>query len=238
MASSLANSGSYRSKTGKLSDKFRGKQIRELTGDIVWGELKRIADEKDWERGTLDSYVSVWRVLFAYALKTERIMESPLDGKRISFEITEATRQGALPPPVIMSIPQTKRLLYESWNMRDRGMLQAMVVLLFAGLRPDAEMLKLTWDHLELENDLLNVGGDRSKRGSARTVKLCPAAIWLKHCDRTSRFKPMDWKWNWKRVRDRAGFGDSWVEDMTRHSFASYTYAITVILIEGTRSRR
>ena len=35
----------------------------------------------------------------------------------------------------------------------------------------------------------------------------------------------MDWKRNWKRVRDRAGFGDSWVEDMTRHSFASYTYA-------------
>ena len=33
--------------------------------------------------------------------------------------------------------------------MRDRGLLQAIVVLLFGGLRPNAEMLKLEWDDIQ-----------------------------------------------------------------------------------------
>ena len=224
---SLRTLRSYRNKTEPLLAKFGRKQVRELTGDVVWGELKLRARRAGWSRGTLDSYVSGWRVFFSFAQKMEMIVDSPLSGKRISFEIAEATKNGALPPPAILSVGDAGNLLRCAWEMRDKGMLQAVVVLLFGGLRPNAEMLKIDWDNIELDEGIVNIGGDRSKNeGSARSVKLCDAALeWLVMCPK-DRFKPTNWYRNWKTLRDNAGLGEDWVEDMTRHSFASYSFGL------------
>ena len=218
---------SYRSKTDPLRKQFGTMQIRELNGPAVWTELKRLSRTRGWGRGTLASYVSVWQVFFSYAQKTERIVESPLSGGRISFEIAQATKLGALQPPAILSVSDASILLRAAWEMRDRGLLQAIVVLLFGGLRPNAEMLKLEWDDIEMDEGILNVGGDRSKNEvSARSVNLCDAATqWLELCPE-GRFTPRNWKRNWEALRKATGLFSGWVEDTTRHSFASYSFGL------------
>ena len=64
-----------------------------------------------------------------------------------------------------------------------------------------------------------------SKTGGARQVEICPALkVFLggnAHPPEISVCPP-DWPRRWKRIRDGAGFGNAWVQDVLRHTYASY----------------
>ena len=271
---------SYSYKTQLLVDTFPDQFARYLDGEMVLSALFDLEKERGWSSGSFDSYVSVWKVFFSYCVAEEQMDSCPLSKKSIASKIKKHTEKGPLPPPVIPSIEDTRKLLREAWRTRDKGMLQAITVLVFGGLRPNAEMLSFEWRDYDPQG-FLNVGGDRSKNeSSARRVEICPVAVeWLDYAkaylnllrrkheaalaeiiekqkvgplsddDRKRkrdlrlnepllvttlkdehgaeivalRFKPNDWSRNWTRLRNSAGI-ENWVEDSTRHGWASYSF--------------
>lgn len=274
---------SYRNKTKVLVDAFPDQYARLLDGEKVFETLLNIQDLKGWSAGTVDSYISAWKAFFTYCRSKKQMVACPLSEESIADRIKKHTEQGALAAPVIPAISDSRNLMLEAWRARDRGMLQAIIVLLYGGLRPNAEMLLFEWSKYDPTGNL-HVGGDRSKNeGSARKIEICPVAIewmdyakgylaWKLHqhkeavatildkkqkegklCEedriqlrdlklkephlvttvrdehgqdvQALRFKPLDWPRNWPRVRKAAGI-TKWVEDSTRHGWASYSFGL------------
>ena len=117
-----------------------------------------------------------------------------------------------MPPPVIPTIEDTSSLLLEGWRARDKGMLQGILVLIFGGLRPNAEMMKFQWSNYDPEG-FLNVGGDRSKNeGSARRVKISDVAKqWLDYAKgyldvrKTAHFQEMSYLMKQRETKNSFG---------------------------------
>jgi integrase len=171
---------SYRYKTQVLVDAFPGQIARLLQGEAVWRVLQVLEEEKGWSPGTVDSYVSVWKAFFSYCLGEGQLLGCPISHGPLAKKIKKHTETGPLPAPVIPRVEDASRLLLQGWRLRDRGVLQGIVVLLFGGLRPTSEMLRFRWSDYDTQG-FLHVGGDRSKNeGSARRVELCEAGHeWL-----------------------------------------------------------
>lgn len=180
---SLRTLQSYRDQTRLLADEFTDRTVRSIKGDELWDYLLRLQDERNWSTGTVSKHNTGWKTFFQFCIDEEQIDRCPLKEKKIASRIKKHTEQGPLPAPAIPTIENTSSLLKEGWKARDKGMLQAIAVLVFGGLRPNAEMMKLQWSDYDRKGNegFINVGGDRSKNeGSARCVKICDAAIeWL-----------------------------------------------------------
>lgn len=105
-------------------------------------------------------------------------------------------------------------------------------ICLFAGLRP-GEAEQLDWAQVHFESEAIEVLAHTSKTRDSRFVKMEPTLIrWLKPFAKASglvagkKLRP-----RWKSVRESAGYGSAegqrrWVEDIMRHSYASYWLAI------------
>ncbi|MFI3243828.1 MAG: site-specific integrase, partial [Akkermansia sp.] len=101
-------------------------------------------------------------------------------------------------------------------------------LLVWAGLRP-AEVRRLRWADVDLRERSITVRSACSKTGGVRQVDVCGAlaASLAQYC---RRFKPndeaficpADWPQKWRQIRDTAGFAGRWVQDVLRHTFASY----------------
>lgn len=65
-----------------------------------------------------------------------------------------------------------------------------------------------------------------SKTGGVRSVEICPSLKQLlnsyKVSENASSICPKNWKHRWKDIRDDAGFKGLWVQDVLRHTYASY----------------
>ena len=214
------------SRTDYMEAHFGSKLVKELTPDGVWSALKELKASKAWSRRSLKNCVRTWLQLLNFAVKKEYIAMNPLLQPRIQFEIDEATKLGRQKPPAVLTAEQSRALLLAAYNHKDPNMLPIVAVMLFAGLRPGSEALKLTWDDFDWKRNCIGIGGDRSKCSvSARRVTLRPVLLaWLQRCNKTGSFLPSNWKRKWKAVRDEAGI-TQWVEDYTRHTFASYSWA-------------
>lgn len=223
---SLRHLQDLRNRTAPLESKFGQTNVKELNGPLVWGFLQKLQKSEKWSRGTLKGYVRVWRQFFNFARQKEYITDNPLNQPRIEFEIREATREKVKPSPAILTPEEAAALLKAAHDMQEGNMLPIVAVILFCGLRPESEALKLTWDDFDWERNCVCIGGDRSKSSvSARRVSLCDAILsWLNLSDRSKPFGPTNWKRRWKWVRDNAGL-TKWVPDISRHTFASYRWA-------------
>jgi hypothetical protein len=97
---------------------------------------------------------------------------------------------------------------------------RAVALLLFAGIRPDAEhgeISRLQWEDVGTEDIYVSPAvskvGDRHVPITPRLRRLIrghPAA---------GPVRPAGWKRTWQRIRKAAGIGD--MQDVTRHTFAS-----------------
>ena len=104
--------------------------------------------------------------------------------------------------------------------------LAAAGIMLFAGIRP-AEVERLRWKHVCLEDKVISIPPQHSKTGGARHVSLQPAlSSILKRVRRPADMPvtPANWKQKWRQVRARfsALNGRPWQADVLRHTFASY----------------
>lgn len=214
-----------KSRTRLIEETMGDRLLKELSPDLVWDTLQQLKRKRSWSRQNLKNYVRVWKQFFNFAVKKEYRSSNPLDQPRIKFEIEEATKAGRKSAPKVLSADQAGAMLEAAYELEELNMLPIVSVMLFAGLRPESEALKLTWDDFDWERNYVSIGGDRSKTGKPRRVALRPVLLrWLQMCNKSVPFKPINWQKRWKQIREKSGITE-WCEDYCRHSFASYSWA-------------
>ena len=185
---------------------------------------------EDWliERGT-DSrgLTRTTKALFTYAVEKKYIPEHP---------ITKKTPLPVIGSPSILEEAQWQSLVATALSSQDhknseRGEkidLLAWVVLgLWCGLRPEAEMSRLDWTDVNIEDGFVNVH-DNWKVKLGRHVTIPEAAkLLLNKCKRKKGpiVSPKNFRKRWEWLRKEAGVYADWDDDIMRHTYASLHYA-------------
>ena len=109
----------------------------------------------------------------------------------------------------------------------DGECLPSATLMLYAEVGPQ-EARRLQFQHIRLEEKALLIPVQHSKMGGARRVTIRPAALRYLRAFRTRPGEqplcPAEWERKWRLVRARAGWNKCrpWVQDVLRHTFASY----------------
>lgn len=106
-------------------------------------------------------------------------------------------------------------------------MLAFVVLGLWCGLRPEAELKRLNWSDVNIDEGFVNIHDNwKVKIGRHVTIPECAKAL-LRKCNRktgavvTQRNFRRRWDW----LRKQSEVYDTWKSDIMRHTFASMHYA-------------
>lgn len=142
--------------------------------------------------------------------------------------------------PDYLTPEEATTLLRAARDECEGAFLPYLAIALFAGLRPDSELKKLTWRGVNFEDGEIKV--PKGKTGVARTVKASDNLMaFLRKCDRRKPIIPTgNFQRNFAKVKRAAGYKggvrDSkklraiddepdrklWIPDITRHSYITY----------------
>lgn len=124
-----------------------------------------------------------------------------------------------------LTFPQIKNLLKTAKMPKHKECLPAIGLLMFAGVRP-REVHKLTWKDIDLEENSITIHSLCSKTGGVRQVEICSSLKRLlapfANCQKNERVCPKNWQKRWRDIRNDSGFKNVWVQDILRHTYASY----------------
>ena len=119
-----------------------------------------------------------------------------------------------------LSYEQAKELLK---NAKSKNCSAMVGVMMLAGIRP-REAKRLLWRDIDLEENSITVRSLCSKTGGIRHVEICPnLKDILTDSDKAQQeICPLNWDRKWKDIRDDSGFRGRWIQDILRHTYASY----------------
>ena len=123
-----------------------------------------------------------------------------------------------------LSIYETRKLLETARSPEYPGCSAAASLLVLAGIRP-SEVGRLKWRDIDLCENVVTVRSRCSKTGGVRHVEIHPSLMGVlrkSRAEKDSSVCPGNWRKKWKRIRDDSGFKGIWVQDVLRHTFASY----------------
>ena len=180
-------------------------------------------------QGSYNHFLRITKGLYRWAERQQLVNENPF------IHIQPRTRQHT--DVGLLTCDEAEKLLEAAQNMEDGELLAYTAITLFAGLRPDSEMKRLTWDLINLEDSEIRVINGKTR--TPRTVEMPVNLLqWLLICDRTKSIYPKNFRGKWAKIRIAAGFkgGNAkskkqksaerdlkpWVKDVTRHSAISY----------------
>lgn len=153
--------------------------------------------------------------LFEFAIRREWCDKNPI--KRI--ERKKVIEKEILP----LKLSETKRLIKTAQN---ESPVYAVVaaLLVYTGIRP-REVRRLTWRDIDTEEKTITVRSQCSKTGGVRQVEIPPVLnrLLITHkSQNSSHICPTDWQRRWRKIRDNSGFRGRWVQDVLRHTYASF----------------
>ncbi|MGA3266367.1 MAG: tyrosine-type recombinase/integrase [Verrucomicrobiota bacterium] len=126
--------------------------------------------------------------------------------------------------PAILTVEQAKQLLREC-RKSHRRLVAWLTLGMFTGIRPE-EVEKLKWSDVDLKQKRVRVDAAASKVRRRRTVPLnLTACAWLKTCRQGKPDDPITPETTTLRRHRRAlrdATGIEWVQDILRHTAASY----------------
>lgn len=154
--------------------------------------------------------------LFEFALRREWCDKNPI--KRI--ERKKVVEKEILP----LKLSETKQLIKTAQNESPEYAIVA-ALLVYAGIRP-REVRRLTWRDIDTEEKTITVRSQCSKTGGVRQVEIPPVLnrLLIAHSRELKEGKicPSDWQRRWRKIRDNSGFRGRWVQDVLRHTYASF----------------
>ena len=153
--------------------------------------------------------------LFEFALRREWCDKNPI--KRI--ERKKIVEKEILP----LKLSETKQLIKTAQNESPEYAIVA-ALLVYAGIRP-REVRRLTWRDIDTEEKTITVRSQCSKTGGVRQVEIPPVLnrLLITHkSENCSPICPADWQRRWRKIRDNSGFRGRWVQDVLRHTYASF----------------
>lgn len=155
--------------------------------------------------------------LFEFALRREWCDKNPI-------KLIERRRiiEKEISP---LTFPQIKNLLKTAKMPKHKECLPAIGLLMFAGVRP-REVHRLTWKDIDLEENSITIHSLCSKTGGVRQVEICSSLKRLlapfANSQKNERVCPKNWQKRWRDIRNDSGFKNVWVQDILRHTYASY----------------
>ena len=153
--------------------------------------------------------------LFEFALRREWCDKNPI--KRI--ERKKVVEKEIQP----LKLAETKRLIKTA--QRESPVYAVVAALLvYTGIRP-REVRRLTWRDIDTEEKTITVRSQCSKTGGVRQVEIPPVLnrLLITHkSQNSSHICPTDWQRRWRKIRDYSGFRGRWVQDVLRHTYASF----------------
>ena len=153
--------------------------------------------------------------LFEFAIRREWCDKNPI--KRI--ERKKVVEKEIQP----LKLSETKRLIKTA--QRESPVYAVVAALLvYTGIRP-REVRRLTWRDIDTEEKTITVRSQCSKTGGVRQVEIPPVLnrILITHkSQNSSHICPTDWQRRWRKIRDNSGFRGRWVQDVLRHTYASF----------------
>ncbi len=155
---------------------------------------------------------SFLHAIFEFAIRREWVDKNPIK----LIERKKIIEKEIKP----LSLEETKILLK---NAKKKNCTEVVGLMMLAGIRPK-EAKRLEWRDIDLDDNSIKIRSICSKTGGIRHVEICPK---LKNIllDRETRFgclSPRNWSKKWKQIRDNSGFKGLWVQDVLRHTYASY----------------
>ncbi len=123
-----------------------------------------------------------------------------------------------------LNLNESLKLLETSRTVENGECAPATALLIWAGLRPN-ELMRLKWGDIDLPEQSITIRADCSKTGGVRQIDICaPLLACLRQYKSAAvdSICPPNWILKWKRVRDAAGFKGIWVQDVLRHTYASF----------------
>ena len=127
-------------------------------------------------------------------------------------------------PIYLIYIPTNCIFIEIEKSVNNSECLPVIGLLFFAGIQP-REVRCLKWKVIDLEENSITARSQCSKTGCVRQVEILPA---LKHIlsmhkkDGEANVCLPNWKRKWEIIREEAGFKGTRVQDVLRHTYASY----------------
>ncbi len=153
--------------------------------------------------------------LFEFALRREWCDKNPI--KRI--ERKKVIEREILP----LKLAETRRLI-KTAQLESPSCGVVAALLVYTGIRP-REVRRLTWRDIDTEEKTITVRSQCSKTGGVRQVEIPPVLnrLLITHkSQNSSHICPTDWQRRWRKIRDNSGFRGRWVQDVLRHTYASF----------------
>ena len=203
--------------------RFRLGAFRDAFGDKLAAAVGT-QDLDDWLHGlpvgpqSRLNYRRALHALFNFAMARQFARENPAKGTGRPKVFAKE--------PGILTPAQFERLL----NAADERVRPALAIGGFAGLRP-AELHRLTWDAVNLEERHVSVSAKTSKTASRRLVPICDNLLaWLLTAPkRVGPVLPVSdaiGRDLFVAAREAAGI-KKWPADGLRHSWVTYRFALT-----------
>ena len=155
---------------------------------------------------------SFLHAIFEFAIRREWVDKNPIK----LIERKKIIEKEIKP----LSLEETKILLK---NAKKKNCTEVVGLMMLAGIRPK-EAKRLEWRDIDLDDNSIKIRSICSKTGGIRHVEICPKLknILLGRETRFGCLSPRNWSKKWKQIRDNSGFKGHWVQDILRHTYASY----------------
>ena len=158
---------------------------------------------------------SFLHAIFEFAIRREWCDKNPIK----QIERKKVVEKEIIP----LKLSETKRLIKTARNESPKYAMVA-ALLVYAGIRP-REVRRLSWHDIDTEENTITVRSQCSKTGGVRHVEISPVLNSLLIVNKTENHSPVcpaDWQRRWRKIRDKSGFKGLWVQDVLRHTYASY----------------
>jgi integrase len=227
----------FQQRAVKFADGFEGRIASEVSAD----EIKKWLLAMENGPRSNKNYLSVIGEVFKLASQRRYVAFNPLDFLTDTDRKELCGGSGEAKEPSILTPTEAEKLLTAAWKNPDLGLLGAVALGLYCGLRTE-ELKRLTWDSVKLKDEapVVTIGAAIAKKRRIRHVEIPPIAVsWLSLLP--NRVGPVtrntsynDHQQRFKRLLRLAGF-KKWEANAMRHSFGSYHYALHGNPLETSR---
>ena len=159
---------------------------------------------------------SMLHALFEFAVRYNWCDKNPIK----HIEKRRVIEREILP----LKLSQIRRLIEVAKSECGGICLPAVALLIYAGIRP-REVRRLTWQDIDLQENTITVRSLCSKTGGVRQVEIMPQLkrILLSYKPKPQqKICPVNWQRRWRKIRNHSGFRGRWVQDVLRHTYASF----------------
>ncbi|HSA11375.1 MAG TPA: hypothetical protein P5205_13490 [Candidatus Paceibacterota bacterium] len=219
---------------------------KKLVSDISEDLVRDLINQPGRGPVARDNYRRVLNGFFAWAQEKGFTPVNPV-AKIDRIESDEAE-------PAVLSLDECTALMNAARAHKEGKLVPFVALALFAGLRPDQELKRISWSNIDPESETITVSGKVAKMRGRRTIEAVrltrkdatgqeiklPSNLfqWLSpHIARRTPIKGTNWRRDFDAIKRTAGFGPKtedktkpqlkpWVQDYLRHTAVSYHYAL------------